>query len=62
MDTNKTLDELQQEAHKLEQLLKERETGMVTWWDFLYERLDKIQSLKQQLQTSSHYSAKENLR
>ncbi len=39
------LDELQQEAEKLLVLLKDRQMGMMTWDDFMRERLQKIHTL-----------------
>jgi len=42
---NNVLDELQQEAEKLLALLKDRQIGMMTWDDFMRERLQKIHAL-----------------
>jgi len=39
------LDELQKETEKLLSLLKDRQTGMYTWNEFLSERLSNIKKM-----------------
>lgn len=39
------LDELQGEAEKLVSLLKDRQPGLMTWNDFMRERLEALHSL-----------------
>lgn len=45
----KTLDELKTEVDKLQKLLEDRQTGLFTWWDFLAERLNKINEISKQM-------------
>ena len=48
-DFDTVLDDIQSEIRKLDQLLEERETGLVSWWSFLSQKLDKIQQLIERL-------------
>jgi hypothetical protein len=52
MDTTK-LDELQTECEKVAQLLKEHEVGMFTWWDFLHDRMERINKLSSEMKLST---------
>jgi hypothetical protein len=45
----KILEELKEETEKLSALLAEQETGLFTWWEFLNERLIKINELSKKL-------------
>lgn len=49
------LDELQSEAEKLVSLLKDRQPGLMTWNNFLRERLEAIHQL-----TSKVFNKKES--
>ena len=42
------LDELQQEAEKLVSLLKDRQPGLMTWNEFIQERLQNLHRLTSQ--------------
>ena len=42
------LDDLQQETEKLLALLKDREPGLMTWNEFLHERLQNLHKLTSQ--------------
>lgn len=42
------LDELQQEAEKLLSLLNDRQPGLMTWNEFLHERIKKLHALTSQ--------------
>ncbi len=43
------LDELQTECEKMIQLLKERGTGLFTWWDLLFSRMERINKIMNEL-------------
>jgi len=52
MDENKNngvnLDELQQEVEKLLALLNDRQPGLMTWNEFMWERLQNLHKLTSQ--------------
>lgn len=50
MDT--ILDEMQREVEGLAALLRERETGLFTWWKFFNERLASLARLRSNLNAS----------
>lgn len=47
---NKTLlDQLEIEVDKLKELLKDRQEGLFTWWEFLVKQLNAIYKIAVQL-------------
>lgn len=45
MTTDEILDGMQKEAEKLVALLKDRHTGMTTWWSFLDSNMKNLNTL-----------------
>jgi hypothetical protein len=43
------LDELTIEVDKLHSLLKDRQEGLFTWWGFLYDNLQRIKEIEEEL-------------